>query len=47
MKFSYTKNMESDFFFFTKNLNLKKKNLRFFRGGARLSDFFTMNPNLK
>ena len=33
MKFSYTKNMESDFFFFTKNLKLNKKNYVFFGAG--------------
>ena len=43
MKFSFTENMESDFFFI-KNPNLTNKNLAGGRGGggdvARLSDFF-------
>ena len=56
MKFSYTKNTESDFLFIKKP-NLTKKNLAVGRGGggcvARVSDifffffFFLKNPSLK
>ena len=52
MKFSYTKNPESDFFI--TNPNLTKKNLAVGRGGdggvARVSDFFSLfqkNSSLK
>ena len=44
MKFSYTKNPESDFFIKNPNLTKKKKNLSIRRGEggalARVSDFF-------
>ena len=58
MKFSYTKNPESDFFFIKNpNLKKKKKKKKFCRlggegmgGVARVSDFFFFfqkNPSLK
>ena len=44
MKSSYTKNMESEFFFYKESKSNKKKNLAVGRGGgrgvARVSDFF-------
>ena len=54
MKFSYTKNLESDFYKESK-FNNKNKNLTVWRGGgggvARVSDFFLFccqkNPSLK
>ena len=49
MKFSYSKNLESDFFFI-KNPNLTKKILAVGRGGggcvARLSDFFAESKSV-
>ena len=45
MKFSYTKNTESDFFCFYKETKSNKKNLAVARGGggcvAKVSDFFS------
>ena len=47
MKFSYTKNMESDFFYKETKSNKKKKNSGSWEGrgwgggGARVSDFFS------
>ena len=43
MKFSFTKNPESEFFYKEFKSNKKKKNLAVGRGGgvARVSDFFS------